>query len=159
MPIQTETVFWKITPSSIVYIWFIKGLDFFCCSVDASRLVLMLFWQCLVFVWLEIFQVIKKLHTNCCLKIYCVYIYFAYFGFGRGCFNSPSLPFWISHVKTEAQAFLKAAKPESALKWSLFIPYCLLFFTGNNMGRLCQKYRHCNYYFYYSRLCTGNYYF
>lgn len=35
----------------------------------------MLFWKCLVFVWLEIFQVIKKLRTNCCLKICCVYIH------------------------------------------------------------------------------------
>lgn len=90
MSIQTETLFQNIIPSSSVYIWFIKGLDFFCSSVDASRPVLMLFWQCLMFIWLEIFQVIKKLHTNCCFKIYCVYIYSVYFGFGEGCFNSPS---------------------------------------------------------------------
>lgn len=90
MPSQIETVFQKIIPSSSMYIGFIKGLDFLCSSVDASRPVLMLFWQCLVFVWLEIFQVIKKLHTNCCLKIYCVYIYFAYFGFRGGSFKSPS---------------------------------------------------------------------
>lgn len=158
MPVQTETVSQKITPSSNVYILFIKGLDFFCSSVDASRPVLMLFWQCLVFVWLEIFQVIKKLHTNCCLKIYCVYL-FCIFWLWRRLFQFSIPLFWISHVKTGAQALLKSAKPESVLKWCLLILYCLLFFTGNNMGRLCQKYSYCNYYFYYSRICTGTYYF
>lgn len=145
MPIETDCFLENYTIFQRVH-WFIKGLDFFCSSVDASRPVLMLFWQYLVFVWLEIFQVIKKLHTNCCLKIYCVHIYFVYFDFGGGCFNSPSSLSESPMSRLGAQALLKPAKPESALKWSLFISYCLLFFTGNDMRRLCQKYRYCNYF-------------